>query len=314
MAASSTPVDSIDDINNQLQATKIDEEDTFTILSSEEVLKAINDCLESEDGPIDYDESLFEDVTILDSSDDDSTEVVAINSKTATPIREMDAIVKGYDSDYDIVSIENPKPRTPFPAVDDPSDDISPDDSTSPSPTVSPTPRKAVTEYPNVIPNTISCHSYIVKVYARNISDYRSCSTFYGTFALPYTKGTATSPEQHQTFLNLAMQLIKKSRPFNQIADQLHIQYVRPEISFINKVGHRVTLYPNDITSRNYTSSSEPWNSYGVAYINVSLLLNAQIRPKARSATPSSSNTRRWNRSDSNSSNNSSHSKRRRRF
>jgi hypothetical protein len=314
MAASSTPVVSVDDLNKQLQATKIDDEDSFTFLSTDDVLKAINDCLESEDGPVDYDESLFEDVTILDSSDDDSTEVIAINSKTATPVREMDALARHYDSDIDIIALENPKPRTPHSQDYDPSDDITPLDSTSPSPTVSPIPRKMVTEGPYTVPNNISCHSYIIKVYARNKSDFRSSSTFYGTFALPFTKGTATSPEQHQIFLNHAMRLIKESRPFNQISDQLYLQFIRPEISYINKVGHRITLYPKDLHTKHYTSTSEPWNSYGVAYINVSLLLNAQVRPKPRSATPSSSTTRRWNRSDSNSSNNSSNAKRRRRF
>jgi hypothetical protein len=187
--------------------------------------------------------------------------------------------------DTDITAFEhcviNPTERQRVCHIDPES--ISSDDSVTPPPTVSPPPRQmhtftTVHTYPNTTPI-----SYVVRVYGRQSADFRSENIFIGTFTTPYVEGSMQSRLHLNRLIAQTELKILQTRPFNLLRNSVQISISSPEISYTNKDGHHVSIYPRDFRHavHNYWIPN-PWSTNDTALITVSVLISMRVRPHLR--------------------------------
>jgi hypothetical protein len=281
--------ETIDNLNTQLSRTSLDANNNSQPVSASDVIQAIDDYLNDVDISHDFEDITEDDFHLLDTDDvilgadlPDYEDTDAAINVDANP-SELDKLVDHYNAEHDIVAHENRfvNPPTPLPQHPDPADDVSSLDSISPSPSVSPILRNDATISEN-LPSSEEIHTYVVRVYGRQFSDYRSDSIFYGTFATPYLDGSIQSRLQLRSLVARANQHIANTRPLSTLQSNLWFNMTKPEISYISSTGQRVNVYPRDY---DHTVTNlripEPWNSNGIAHINISVLVRACPRDPA---------------------------------
>lgn len=286
MAASRPlPVDlDVEQLNQQLSQASLDSNNNDA-MTTEQVIQAIDNILEGRSITNDeFDEISPEDLRLLD--DDDGTEQMQPGTRdwrspvtirgTASNPTSPD---QHYDVDTDITSLEqciiNPVNRTH--TVDPLLDDISSDESTSPPPMISPIPNDD-DEMPKF--TTSKPAMYCVRVYGRQEYHFKSSTSFYGTFTVPYLDGSIQARAQYQVFAAEALQLVKRTRPLNLLDKSINITISRPQISYISRSGHQVHL-----TSRDYDHDEvnhripDTWMASDIVHITYSVVVHAALRP-----------------------------------
>jgi hypothetical protein len=288
MAASRPlPVDlDVEEINQQLSQARLDTNNNDA-MTSEEVLQAIDDYLEGRSITIDeFDKITSEDLWLLDDVDGDApTQPGTRDWRSPVTIRGTSPSPASPDEHYsvdtDITALEhcviNPVNRT---HTSNPSlEDISSDESTSPPPIISPIPHDS--EDATMANRTTSQHSmYCVRVYGRQEYNFKSSTSFFGTFTVPFLAGSIKTRAQYQIFAAEALHLVRRTSPLNLLDKAINIHISRPQISYISKSGHQIHLtardYDHDETNFRIPDVSM---SNGIVHIAYSVVAHAALRP-----------------------------------
>ena len=265
--ASSTVIDideAVEQLNTNLSRASLDANNNDTNISTEDVLDSIDQILEGFSISMDeFDRISQSDLDLL--NEDVDTMITIKTDFDELPNYEPDSPPNPLQERQRIVHLYT--------------DETTSSDSISPPPTISPIPRqRIVEEYKPWVVDQTRPLAYNVRVFGRQYSDYRSDTSYFGSFTTPFVEKSINTKTQFNIFVDKALYTIQGCRPFNFLRSSFLWNVSSPEVTYVSSTGNHVSLYPRDFPNDVNEDIPQPWISNDTVLITVSVLINVTSR------------------------------------